>query len=155
MLPLFYNSNVFVICICFTFFDSFYRYIRLPPLGGEAGVCVLSCCYWSPSLNGSLTPPAAAGLWLRRTPPTRAQTRSGIEVVSRLVFEWVWSLISGNSWYPNRSQIGPRFKLVSRLVFKLIFASKTKDRCIFEKTKIRKMHGLLFKNRLCEFQNLY
>ena len=41
-------------------------YIRLPPLGGEAGVCVFSCCYWSPSLNGSLYPPF--NLWSMAPP---------------------------------------------------------------------------------------
>ena len=59
------------------------------------------------------------------------------EVVSSLVFEWIWSPISSNLWYPNRSKNGPKFKSVSRLALKLIFASKTKDRRIFEKTKIR------------------
>ena len=59
------------------------------------------------------------------------------EVVSRLVFECIWTPISSNLWSPNRSKIDPKFKSVSRLALKLIFASKTKDQCIFEKTKIR------------------
>ena len=57
------------VCIHIYIYIYIYIYIRLPPLGGEAGVCVCS-----PSLIGSLTPapdhPLMGGPSLPRLPPT-------------------------------------------------------------------------------------
>ena len=90
-------------------------------------------------------------LWFPHTPPwnvilggatsTHAPSRlpkngSGNDIVCNPVFERLLNPISNDFWYQNRSPIHPKFISLSSLVSKSIFASKTKDRSIFDKTKI-------------------
>ena len=113
-----------------------YIYIRLPhEMGLERRVTLLLR-----PLVPSYLPPQNVILGVPTSTPAAPRVpKNGFrnEVVSRLVFEWIWTQISSNLCYPNHSKIGPKFKSVSRLALKLIFASKTKDQCIFENTQIR------------------
>ena len=74
-------------------------------------------------------------------PPRPPKNGSGNDNVSNLVFEWILNPNLNDFWYQNRSQMHPKFISLSSLVSKLIFASKTKERSIFKKTKILQNTG--------------
>ena len=68
--------------------------------------------------------------------PRHPRNCSRNDIVSNLVFERILNPISNDFWYQTRSPIHPKFISLSSVVSKLSFASKTKVRSIFAKTKI-------------------
>ena len=107
-------------------------------MGLERGVTLLL-----PPLVASYPPQnVILGVGTSTYAPSRPpKNGSGNDIVCNPVFEQILNPISNDFWYQHRSPIHPKFISLSSLVSKSIFASKTQDRTIFDKTKILQNTG--------------